>query len=33
LAWKTPGQLPVARWGPFHCLVLFGLVIIFCNKI
>jgi hypothetical protein len=23
----------VARWGPFRCLVLSGLVINFCNKI
>jgi hypothetical protein len=23
----------VVRWGPFRCLVLFGLVISFCNKI
>jgi hypothetical protein len=32
-ACETPGQLPMARWGPFHCLVLSGLVISFCNKI
>jgi hypothetical protein len=32
-ACETPGQLPVARWGSFHCLVLSGLVINFCNKI
>jgi hypothetical protein len=31
-ACETPGQLPVARWGPFCCLVLSGLVISFCNK-
>jgi hypothetical protein len=28
-ACKTPVQLPVARWGPFRCLFLSGLVIIF----
>jgi hypothetical protein len=32
-ACKTPGQLPVARCGPFCCLVLSGLVISFRNKI
>jgi hypothetical protein len=26
-ACKTPGHLLVARWCPFHCLVLSGLVI------
>jgi hypothetical protein len=30
---ETPGHLPVARWCPFHCIVLSGLVISFCNKI
>jgi hypothetical protein len=30
---ETPGQLPVARWGPFRCLVLSELVINFCIKI
>jgi hypothetical protein len=33
LVCETSGQLSVARWGPFHCLVLSGLVITFCNKI
>jgi hypothetical protein len=32
-ACETPDQLPVARWGPFRCLVLSELVISFCNKI
>jgi hypothetical protein len=32
-ACETPGHLPVARWCPFHCLVLSGLVIIFYNEI
>jgi hypothetical protein len=32
-ACETPGQLLVARWCPFHCLVLSELVISFCNKI
>jgi hypothetical protein len=27
LACRSPGQLPVARWCPFCCLVLSGLVI------
>jgi hypothetical protein len=29
---ETPGQLPVARWGPFRCLVLSELVINFCER-
>jgi hypothetical protein len=33
LACETPGHLPVARWYPFRCLVLSGLVISICNKI
>jgi hypothetical protein len=32
-ACETPDHLPVARWCPFRCLVLSGLVISFCNKI
>jgi hypothetical protein len=32
-ACETPGHLPVARWCLFRCLLLFGLVISFCNKI
>jgi hypothetical protein len=30
---ETLGQLPVARWCPFRCLVLSELVISLCNKI
>jgi hypothetical protein len=30
---ETSDQLPVARWESFHCLVISGLVINFCNKI
>jgi hypothetical protein len=32
-ACETTGQLPVAKWGPFRCLVLSGLVLNFSNKI